>query len=112
MAVFSSMNEPRPESANSRAAWGLDGDDAEVPAFDRQKSTGIDLQGGSPGMVTSHQALGINDSWLNKFGRGVRCKRFTVTITATVPSFYYRFVAIIFNNRRTTQLTLQLLYSS
>ena len=83
MGVCSEMKETRPESANSRSAWGLDGgDDADVTAFNRQKSTGIDIQSGGPSMVTSHQsmvtshqALGINDSWLSKFGRGVRCTR-------------------------------------
>ena len=67
----------RPESADSRSAWGLDGDDADVSTFNGQKSTGIDIQsgggGGGPAMVTSHQALGIRDTWLNKLGRGVRC---------------------------------------
>jgi len=69
----SAMKETRPESANSRSAWGLDGDDADVTDFSRQKSTGIDIQSGGPSMVSSHQALGINDSFMSKIGRGVRC---------------------------------------
>jgi len=72
VGICSSMNQPRPESANSRTAWDLGGDDAD-PAFNRQKSTGIDIQSGGPSLVSSHQALGINDSWMSKFGRGVRC---------------------------------------
>jgi len=67
------MKETRPESANSRSAWGLDGVDQDDEAFNRQNSTGIDIQSGGPSMVTSHQALGINDSWFSKFGRGIRC---------------------------------------
>ena len=73
MDICSEMKETRPESANSRSAWGLDGDDADVTAFSRQKSTGIDIQSGGQSMVSTHQALGINDSWWSKFGRGVRC---------------------------------------
>ena len=33
-------------------------------------------------MVTSHQALGINDSWLSKLGRGVRCTYMHIVILA------------------------------
>jgi len=70
--MYICYSEPRPESANSRSAWGLGGDDNDVPAFNRQKSTGIDIQSGGPA-ITSHEALGINDSFLGKIGRGVRC---------------------------------------
>jgi len=71
MNEYSGPSEPRPESASSRSAWGLDRDDSDT--LSGQKSTGIDIQSGGPSMVTSHQALGIRDSWLSKFGRGVRC---------------------------------------
>ena len=77
----SDTKETRPESANSRSGWGLDGDDGDGAAFSRQKATGIDMQSGAPPMVSTHQALGINDSFMSKLGRGVRCTYLVTYLT-------------------------------
>jgi len=86
----SDKKEPRPESANSRSGWGLDGDEGDGAAFNRQKATGIDMQSGAPPMVSTHQALGINDSFMGKLGRGVRCEYLALYLNNYVTVWHHR----------------------